>query len=116
VMLAGKRPHISPLDMTGPRLAEVRAALQAARVRCENIAAYTHFGPATATEVPFVEMQIGFVESLARLGAELGAHTVRLFTAYESDQHDIQVAWARVVTAVREICDRVAPLGTTIAI
>jgi sugar phosphate isomerase/epimerase len=116
VMLMGKRPHFSVLDMTDEKLEAVRSALHAANTRCEVIGAYTHLAPSSASEVPFVEMQIAYVESVARLGAELGARVVRLFTAYESDQHDIQASWNRVVSAVREICDRVAPLGMTIAI
>ena len=116
VMLMGKRPHLAAIDTNAAHLDELRQALRAAQVSCEVIGAYTHFAPASAAEVPFIEMQIGYVESLARIGAELGARVVRLFTAYESPQQDLQVSWGRVVAAVREICDRVAPLGTTIAI
>lgn len=116
VMLMGKRPHFSLLDMKGEELEAVRSALGSANTRCEIIGAYTNLAPASASEVPFIEMQIAYVEAVARLGAELGAKIVRLFTAYESDQHDIQASWNRVVTAVREICDRVAPLGMTVAI
>jgi sugar phosphate isomerase/epimerase len=71
---------------------------------------------AGATEVPAIEMQIAYVEALARSGAELGARIVRVFTAYEADTTDIQTGWQRVVGALREICDRVAPFGTTVAI
>lgn len=116
VMLMAKRPHFSPIDMAGGRLDAVRTALREAKVSFEIIGAYTNLAPAGAAEVPFIEMQIGYVESVARIGAELGARTLRLFTAYESDHHDIQAAWGRVVTVVRELCDRVAPLGMTIAI
>ena len=117
-MLMGKRPHFSPLDVGGgeEKLEPVRAALREARVNCAIIGAYTALAPAAAAEVPFIEMQIAYVESLARLGAPLGARIIRLFTAYESPQQDLQASWARVVTTLREICDRVAPLGTTIAI
>lgn len=115
-MLAGKRPHLSPLDVNRERLEPLRAALQSSGVRCDVIAGYTNLAPATAAEVPFIEMQIAYVEALARIGADLGARVVRIFTAYESDQQDIQASWQRVVGAVREMCDRVAPLGTTVAI
>ena len=115
-MFMGKRPHFAPLDLTPERLDGVRAALREARVSCAIIGAYTALAPAAAAEVPFIEMQIAYVESLARLGAEFGAHTIRLFTAYESEQHDLKSSWARVVAAKGEMCDRVAPLGTTIAV
>jgi sugar phosphate isomerase/epimerase len=115
-MLMGKRPHFSPLDLNEAQLENLRGKLREAKVTCSIIGAYTALAPATASEVPFIEMQIAYVESIARLGASLGARTVRLFTAYESSQQDIQVSWGRVATAIREICDRVAPLGMTIAI
>jgi sugar phosphate isomerase/epimerase len=116
VMLMGKRPHLSVLDAGAGRLAPIQSALRTTGVRCEVVAGYTHFAPATAAEVPVIEMQIAYIETLARLGAELGARIVRIFTAYESDRQDPQAAWLRVVTATREICDRVAPLGMTVAV
>lgn len=112
VMLAGKRPHLSPLDATPERL----ASLAKAGAKCEVIAAYTDLAPGRATEVPAVELQIAYVENLARIAATLGAKIVRVFTAYESDTPDLQAQWQRVVTALREMCDRAAAHGITIAI
>ncbi len=112
VMLAGKRPHLSPLDATPESL----ASLAKAGARCEVVAAYTDLAPGRAAEVPAVEMQIAYVESLARIAAALGAKIVRVFTAYESDTPDLQAQWQRVVAALREMCDRAAAHGVTIAI
>jgi sugar phosphate isomerase/epimerase len=116
VMLMGKRPHLSPLDATDAQIEILRAALQRHRVQCDIVAGYTHLAPSVAGEVPVIEMQIAYVESLARLGAALGAKIVRVFTAYETPGQDLQVGWQRVVATLREMCDRVAPLGTTLAI
>lgn len=118
VMLAGKRPHLSPLDTTPEVLASVKAALEQARVRCDVVAAYTNLAqPAGAgCEVPLIEFQIAYVEALTRTAAALGAKIVRIFTAYETPGADPQQPWQRVVTAVREMCDRAAPHGVTIAI
>ena len=116
VMLAGKRPHLSALDVRGEQLDALRRALDSSGIQCDVVAGYTNLMPASAAEVPFIEMQIAYVETLARMGAHLGARIVRIFTAYESDQQDIQASWQRVVGAVREMCDRVGPLGATIAI
>src|SRR5215468_1409212 len=80
VMLAGKRPHLSPLDYDAAAAAALRDELAAARVRCAVVAAYTDLAPAPAAEVPFLEMQIAYVESLCRIGAALGANVVRVFT------------------------------------
>jgi sugar phosphate isomerase/epimerase len=84
VMLAGKRPHLSPLDFDVAAIAVLRDDLKTAGVRCPVVAAYVDLGGAVAAEVPFLEMQIGYVEGVCRIGAQLGAKFVRVFTAYET--------------------------------
>jgi len=116
VMLAGKRPHLSPLDATPAFVQSLRDALAAARVRCDIVAGYTHLAPGAAAEVPVMEFQIAYIESLARLAAQLGASVVRIFTAYEVEGQDPQAHWRRVVAAIREMCDRAAAQGVTLAI
>jgi sugar phosphate isomerase/epimerase len=116
VMLMGKRPHLAPLDTTPPQLQSLEAVLKDIGVRCEVIAGYTDLAPSWATEVPTLEFQIAYVESLARMAATLGASVVRIFTAYESDSQDSQALWTRVGGAIREMCDRAAAFGVTIAI
>ncbi|HEX5104188.1 MAG TPA: sugar phosphate isomerase/epimerase family protein [Pirellulaceae bacterium] len=116
VMIAGKRPHLSPLD-AGPRqLEEVQAALAAAGVTCDVIAGYTNLAPGSASEVPDSELQIAYVESLARIAARLGARAVRIFTAYELDGSDPAAVWRRAVAIIREMCDRAAVHGVAIAV
>jgi sugar phosphate isomerase/epimerase len=116
VMLAGKRPHLSPLDATPQRLAEVRDVLTRTGLRCEVMAAYTDFAGGAAAEVPYGEMQVAYIESLARMAAELQCDIVRVFTAYESAGHTAGALWPRVVALLRECCDRAAAHGVTIAI
>jgi sugar phosphate isomerase/epimerase len=115
VMLMGKRPHLSPLDATPAFIRSIKDALKSARVTCAAMGAYTNLSPASATEVPAIEFQIAYVESLARIGAALGASVVRIFTAYESGDRDLQWQWDRTVVAVREMCDRAAAHGVVIA-
>jgi sugar phosphate isomerase/epimerase len=116
VMLAGKRPHLSPLDFPPDRVAELKAVLDRHRVTCPIVAAYTDFAGMPAAEVPAVEMQIAYIESLCRVGRELGASIVRVFTAYESDSQPLTTIWTRVVATLREVCDRAKAHGFTIAI
>lgn len=118
VMIAGKRPHLSPLDADPGRLSGIRAALDDAGVRCEVIAAYTHLvQPAgVGSEVPHLELQIAYVESLARLASALGAGIVRVFTAYEAAGQDLQTQWNRCVATLREMCDRASAYGVILAI
>lgn len=116
VMLAGKRPHLSPLDADPDTLAAVRRAVDETGVTCRVIGAYTDFAGPVAAEVPFAEMQIAYVESLCRVGATLGANVVRVFTSYESPGVPLQTAWNKTVAALREACDRAAAHGFTVAI
>jgi sugar phosphate isomerase/epimerase len=116
VMLAGKRPHLAPCDMDEESVAAVRQALQAAGVTCDVVAGYTNLASGPAVEVPLIEMQIAYVESLARLASQLGAKFVRVFTAYPADDAQPATLWPRVVSAIREMCDRAAPLGVTVAV
>lgn len=115
VMLAGKRPHLSPLDWDEAALAQLAKDLRDANIHCAAVAAYTDLGAAVAAEVPLLEMQVAYVESLSRLGARLGARLVRVFTAYEGTL-PVSTLWPRCVTALREMSDRAAPFGMTIAI
>jgi sugar phosphate isomerase/epimerase len=118
VMIAGKRPHLSPLDATPECLGHIQEALKAANVKCDVLGAYTNLLQPTGAgcEVPHLEFQIAYVESLARIAACLGTKVIRIFTAYEVEGLDPQAQWARCTTAIREMCDRVEAHGVTLAI
>lgn len=116
VMIAGKRPHLSPLDATPERIASVRAALEKHGIACDVVGGYTDLAPTSAVEVPYLEMQISYVESLARIAAGLGASVVRVFGAYEVDGHGPQTIWTGMVKALQESCDRATAHGITIAV
>jgi sugar phosphate isomerase/epimerase len=116
VMLAGKRPHLSPLDADSEFIASVRAALVRHSISCGIIAGYNDLSPPPTAEVPYLEMQIAYVESLARLAAELKAPVVRIFTAYEAPGHSLQSVWNHAVLGIREMCDRAAAYDVTLAV
>ncbi|MBM4067675.1 MAG: sugar phosphate isomerase/epimerase [Planctomycetes bacterium] len=116
VMLAGKRPHLSPLDVDDQQIAALQRELHEAGLKCAVVAAYTDFGGSVAAEVPFLEMQIAYVESLCRIGSQLGAHVVRVFTAYESPSIGPSAVWKQTAATLREICDRAAAFGITVAV
>ena len=116
VMLAGKRPHLSLLDADETTLGTLRDELRTAGVKCAAVAAYTDLGAPVAAEVPLLEMQVAYVESLCRIGAQLGAGVVRVFTAYEAAGQSPHALWQRVVVGLREMCDRAAAHGMTVAV
>jgi sugar phosphate isomerase/epimerase len=116
VMLMGKRPHLAPLDAIPQQVAELKRCLDSAAVRCAVIGGYTDFAGGAAAEVPYVELQVAYVEALARIAQALGAKIVRVFTAYEAPGVPFHALWERTVTALRECCDRAAAFGVTIAV
>ncbi len=118
VMIAGKRPHLSPLDTSPERVESLKQVLNDAHVTCDVIGAYTNLTQPTASgsEVPWLEFQIFYVEALSRMASQLGASVVRIFTAYETDGQALQTQWNRCCVAIREMCDRAASHGVTIAI
>jgi sugar phosphate isomerase/epimerase len=116
VMLAGKRPHLAPLDADDSLVASVCAALEKHSIACGVIAAYTDLAPASAAEVPYLEMQVAYVESLAKLASQLRAPIVRVFTAYESASCPPSTLWNGVVRTLQEMCDRAAAYGITLAV
>ena len=118
VVIAGKRPHLSPLDASPEMLKPVQDALAEANVTCDALMAYTNLSQPTSVgcEVPLVEFQIAYVEALGKIAEQLGTKVIRIFTAYEIDGQDMQMQWMRCVSAIQEMCDRVADNGVTIAI
>jgi sugar phosphate isomerase/epimerase len=116
VMLAGKRPHLSPLDTDSDRVAMTKAALSEHNIACDVIAGYTDLSPSAAAEVPYLEMQISYVEALAQIAEQLGAGIVRVFTAYETPGHNPHAIWKNVVVTLQEMCDRAAQHNVTLAV
>ena len=76
VMIAGKRPHLSPLDATAEFVKPLQEALAAAGVRCDVLGAYTNLSQPSSvgSEVPTIELQIAYRPLCHHLfGMDLGA-------------------------------------------
>lgn len=107
VELMAKRPHLSPLDTQQEDAATLRAKADALGIEIVTLAGYTDFtGGQSAPEVPWIEMQVLYVQRLARLGRILGAKIIRVFTGYATG-NNASGDWSRCVTAIRE-CAAVA--------
>ncbi|HWA99086.1 MAG TPA: sugar phosphate isomerase/epimerase family protein [Pirellulales bacterium] len=115
VMLAGKRPHLSMLDFREREIEQLCDVLRETAVQAPVIGAYVDAAGGAAAEVPYLELQIAYVERLARLGALLGTKIIRVFTAYES-QANPTTLWNSTVGMLREMCDRLEPFGMTLAV
>ncbi len=117
VMLMGKRPHASVLDLNDARRRELREHLRRAGLELSCIAAYTSFTAGLeCAEVPLIEMQVKYVQELAQLSRELGCSLVRVFTGYESNTTSPALLWNRCVEALRACADAAKPFGVTLGI
>ncbi|MDP7020271.1 MAG: sugar phosphate isomerase/epimerase family protein [Pirellulaceae bacterium] len=115
VMLAGKRPHLSVLDYSADKTAELRDLLQQHDLACLVIGAYTDFSH-YVSELPSVELQIGYVEQLAKLAQQLDCRIVRVFTAYDRGAESPLATWTRLVGVFQEMCDRCGEHGVSVAV
>ncbi len=103
VELMGKRPHLSIVDTDEAALDRIKSCASAHQIEIATIAGYTNFtGGKSAAEVPFVEMQIAYVRSMARMGQQLGAKIIRVFTGYATDPEAYYEDWEKCVKAIRE--------------
>lgn len=117
VEIMGKRPHLSPLDVSVDDCARLRERLDRHGLECAAVAAYTNFtGGADAPEVPVVELQIDYVGQLAARAAALGSDLVRVFTSYERPDRPWFAQWDATVRALRECADRAAAHGVRIGV
>jgi sugar phosphate isomerase/epimerase len=115
VMLAGKRPHASPLDMPPERVKRLAALAKKHKVEVACVGAYTHFADGGSLGFPAIELQIAYVETMAKLAKAFGCKLVRVFTAYDEGV-DIKKLWETNVKALQECCDRAKAFGVTIAV
>ena len=116
VMLAGKRPHLSVLDFSNRQIEQLKELLIAKGVKVAAVAGYTDFSDPPASEVPFVEMQIAYIEQLAKIANELQAPVVRLFTAYDRAGQNLSNLWNKQIVVLREASERAQPWGITLAV
>ncbi len=106
VMLMGKRPHASILDLDEGRRRALREHLRQAGLEVVCLAGYTSFTAGLeCPEVPLMELQVKYVEELAKLTRDLGCRLVRVFTGYESNGHSPTMLWNRCIEALRWCSD-----------
>jgi sugar phosphate isomerase/epimerase len=117
VMLMGKRPHASILDLDESRRRELRDHLRQVGLQVACLAGYTNFTAGLeCAEVPLIELQVRYVEELAKLSSSLGCNLVRVFTGYESSGHSPTVLWNRCVEALRWCADVAQSYGVNLGI
>lgn len=103
VELMAKRPHLSILDTDEEMIERIKHCAKENNVEISTVAGYTDFTAGKSSEeVPFVEMQILYIQSLANIAMKLGAKIVRVFTGYSTDETAYSDDWNKCVKAIRE--------------
>ncbi len=117
VMVAAKRPHLSPLDWDSSGRSRLRQRLEKHGLKHLCIAGYTNFtADLEHGDIPMREIQIQHVVELARLAQDLGGSLVRIFTGYENPAAAPEAQYRIVVDAIREASEKVAAFGVTLGI
>lgn len=117
VLLMGKRPHASPLDLTAERCEALRGLAGDLGIAIVGLAGYTDFLARSAgPEVPLVEQTVGAVDALCAACQALGGSLVRVFTGYTRPDLAPAEAWRRVVVSLAESAQRAAAHGVTLAV
>jgi sugar phosphate isomerase/epimerase len=117
VEIMGKRPHLSVVDCTLDDVRSYKALLDELGLEAASIAGYTNFtGGMESREVPFVEIQLGYVRRLAQFAEILDADLIRIFTGYTVDALSYDQQWNLCVKAVQEACDVAAQYGVRIGV
>ncbi|MBI3944789.1 MAG: sugar phosphate isomerase/epimerase [Armatimonadetes bacterium] len=117
LMVMGKRPHASVLDMSEEARARLRDLMGERGISLACIAGYTNFtGGADRPDVPFREVQIQHVTELARMARDLGGSLVRIFTGYQYEGLSYDQQWGWCVQAIKECARRAADKGVTIGV
>jgi len=117
VEIMGKRPHLSVVDCTLDDVRSYRAMLDELGLEAASLAGYTNFtGGMESREVPFVEIQLGYIERLAQFAEILGADLIRIFTGYYTDALSYDQQWNLCVEAVQGACDVAARYGVRIGV
>ena len=117
VEIMGKRPHLSVVDCSLDDARAYRVLLDELGLEVASIAGYTNFtGGLESREVPFVEVQIAYIERLAQFAEILGADLIRIFTGYHTDALSYDEQWNLCVEAVQDTCDVAARYGVRIGV
>ena len=108
IQLMGKSPHLSPWRVSDSDLERIKACAAEHNIEIATIAAYTDFtNGKAAPEVPFRDMQFGYVRALSKIASQLGAKILRVFTGYATAENAYLEDWEKTVSAIRE-CSSIA--------
>ena len=117
VMLAAKRPHVSPLDYNEEARKRLKARIEELGLKLVCLAGYTDFTAGVDKPgIPNVEIQAAYVGEIAKLARDLGTDMVRIFTGYERKGVSYDKQFGMVVEGLKLAGKEAAKYGVTLAV
>ncbi|MBA4408230.1 MAG: sugar phosphate isomerase/epimerase family protein [Bacteroidota bacterium] len=117
VMLAAKRPHLSPLDYDKSARVRLKAKMDSLGLTLVGLAGYTDFTAGIDKPgIPNVEIQAAWVGELAELANDLGTKVVRVFTGYERPGIPYDKQYSEVVNGLKLAGKLAAKFGVTLVV
>jgi len=117
VMLAAKRPHLSPHDYDKAARARLKAKIDSLGLTLVGLAGYTDFTAGIDKPgIPNAEIQAAWVGELAELASDLGTNIVRVFTGYERPGIPYDKQYAEVVNGLKMAGKIAAKYGVTLVV
>lgn len=117
VMLAAKRPHLSPHDYDKAARTRIKAKIDSLGLTLVGLAGYTDFTAGIDKPgIPNAEIQAAWVGELAELASDLGTKVVRVFTGYERPGIPYDKQYAEVVNGLRMAGKLAAKFGVTLVV
>jgi len=111
-----KRPHLSVLESERETISAVKASLQKHDIRCIGLACYNDILLDAPAEIPVMEIQLAYLESAARMTAELGGNLIRVFTGYLAGGLSFADARRRVTDFLGETGRLAGRYGVSVAV
>jgi sugar phosphate isomerase/epimerase len=117
VMLAAKRPHVSPHYYDKAARARLKAKIDSLGLTLVGLAGYTDFTAGIDKPgIPNAEIQAAWVGELAELANDLGTKVVRVFTGYERPGIPYDKQYAEVVNGLKMAGKLAAKFGVTLVV
>ena len=117
VMIAAKRPHLSPHDYDKAARVRLRSKIDSLGLTLVGLAGYTDFTAGIDKPgIPNAEIQAAWVGELAELAKDLGTNVVRVFTGYERPGIAYDKQYAEVVSGLKMAGKLAAKYGVTLVV
>lgn len=117
IELMGKRPHASPLDLSGDDRKKLKEAIDSKGLELPCIAGYHDFSrDLNHPDMPCFEKEILFLRETIRLAYDLGAGIVRTFSGFLRPEIPFDDQWGWCVSNLKEGVRYAEDLGIILAL